>query len=271
MSAFLRLSLVALGLVSLYTLFANSIPQIEQRPPEEVDISGALSGEELAVVGEAVYFGKGGCATCHSIGESGPRAPDLAGVGARAGETAPGLSAEAYLMESLVDPCAHVVEGYECIMPRMDEPPADLSAAELVALVAFLQSLGGEITVQLSEEELGTEEPSPAAAPLTAARTPQELIRALGCQACHVVPGFEPPRQEVGPTLEGIASRAAERIEARDYTGEARTVADYLRESILEPNAYVVEGYDAVMPPIFGERMTAAQLETLVRWLSEQE
>jgi cytochrome c len=34
------------------------------------------------------------------------------------------------------------------------------------------------------------------------------LMRAYGCQSCHVIPGVRGARGRVGPSLEGLASRA---------------------------------------------------------------
>ncbi len=48
---------------------------------------------------------------------------------------------------------------------------------------------------------------------------------------------------------------------------------DYLRRGILAPNADTAAGYEpfaGTMPPNFGERMTAAQLEALVGFLAEE-
>ena len=47
--------------------------------------------------------------------------------------------------------------------------------------------------------------------------------------------------------------------------------AEQIRRSILEPNADTAQGYAAVagtMPQTFGQQLTAAQLESLVRYLS---
>ena len=48
-----------------------------------------------------------------------------------------------YLVESLHEPVVYVVEGYQPSMPPLGRQLSDL---EMVAIVAFLQSLGGEVT-----------------------------------------------------------------------------------------------------------------------------
>jgi ferredoxin/coenzyme F420-reducing hydrogenase delta subunit/mono/diheme cytochrome c family protein len=82
-----------------------------------------------------------GCRVCHSL-EPGQRlvGPSLAGVATAAETRVPGLSAEEYLRESIVDPDAHIVEGFQAgaMLPDV----ADLlSDQQLDNLVAFLMTL----------------------------------------------------------------------------------------------------------------------------------
>src|SRR5881296_4400632 len=103
-------SLVVMG---TYTYYANSIPQIESKPPAELSLEGGnVTQAQLIKAGEEIYHTKGTCEICHRIGQQGTRAPDLAGVGARAAKRKPGMSAKAYIIESLITPQAYVVEGY---------------------------------------------------------------------------------------------------------------------------------------------------------------
>ena len=61
------------------------------------------------------------------------------------------MSAKAYLLESLINPGAFIVEGYPPIMPAVDKPPIALNRSEVWALVAFLESLGGTVDVTLND------------------------------------------------------------------------------------------------------------------------
>lgn len=258
-----KVILLGLGIITFYTYFANSIPQIESRPPAEIEVGGEMTPDELARVGRQIVETKGGCLVCHSIGSPGPRAPDLSGVGARAAERVPDLTAEEYLFESLREPCVYVVEGYECIMPVADEPPTSLTEGEVIAVVAYLQSLGGEITVSPPAAGVAAAEETPSdRAQFATATTPEGLFTELGCAACHAIEGIEGATGQVGPDLTDIG---------------ARTDADYIRESILEPDAVIAEECPTgpcqagVMPKGLGERMTAQQLETLVQFLATLE
>lgn len=132
-----KVAVFILGIVIVIAGFASLIPQVESPAPEVLEISGALTGSELAALGESVYESADSvCTAYHAIGEDGLRAPDLAGIGAQAAARESGKSAEEYLYESLEDPCVYVVEGYECIMPQT--VAQSLVPAKVTALVAFL-------------------------------------------------------------------------------------------------------------------------------------
>ena len=158
-AVFLRI----LGFVILITLFYGGIgrlwlTQLEEHPPPELEIGAETDTPTLISLGRTLLGAKGGCLLCHKVSEQGnTRGPDLRGVGARAALRRPGLSAEEYLVESLVNPGAYVVEefaaaGGETIMPVANQPPADLSPTELKAVVSFLQSLGGEASARRISE-----------------------------------------------------------------------------------------------------------------------
>jgi mono/diheme cytochrome c family protein len=81
-----------------------------------------------------------GCANCHEPGLFGRRlGPPLDHIGTVAATRRPGMSAEEYLRQSIVDPGAYVVPGYQDSMPR--DLGRDLSPTDLDALVAYLLSL----------------------------------------------------------------------------------------------------------------------------------
>jgi mono/diheme cytochrome c family protein len=243
--------------VAMIAGFASLIPQVESAAPEALEISGDVSGEELAALGQQVFeSAEAGCLACHGLGQEGLRAPDLAGMGAAAAERVPGKPAEAYIRESIVDPCVYVVEGYDCIMPQT--LAQTLGPAKVTALIAFLQSLGGEITVTLAGDAAEAAE-TEAGGVGVAGTTPEEIMANAGCVACHALEATS-ATGVVGPDLSQVGSRLA---------------ATEIRESILLPDAVIAENCPTapctagVMPPNFGERLSAAQLETLVTFLSE--
>lgn len=94
-----------------------------------------------ALFAERVLEGRPGCITCHSL-EPGSVlvGPSLSGLGARAGSTVAGVSAEDYLRESIVDPDAYVVDGYSA--GKMPSYWSDvLTDAQIGALVSYLVAL----------------------------------------------------------------------------------------------------------------------------------
>src|SRR5262252_6702258 len=151
MRTFLKVFALNIVIIAFFLYVGNSIPQLRQDPPKELVLAADAPVEDFVKAGQDIFYGKGTCALCHEIGKKGERCPDLAGVGARA-ETRvkePGYHGKAtngaeYIVESTMDPLAYVVEGYQPSMPPVGRQLSDL---EMVAVVAFLQSQGGEVTV----------------------------------------------------------------------------------------------------------------------------
>ena len=95
-----------------------------------------------AVDGATLFQAKG-CATCHngptstaSMGEF----PSLADAASWAGSRRPGMSAEAYLDESIREPWAFTSPEFHASGPTTAMPDLGLSDAERDAVVAFLLS-----------------------------------------------------------------------------------------------------------------------------------
>jgi cytochrome c oxidase subunit 2 len=86
----------------------------------------------------------------------------------------------------------------------------------------------------------------------------QQLYRKLDCGRCHHVDG---QGGRLGPDLSRIGSVAETR---RPNT----SAEDYIRESILSPGAYVVPGYNDVMPRGLARSLPESDLEALVRFLA---
>jgi NitT/TauT family transport system substrate-binding protein len=79
----------------------------------------------------------------------------------------------------------------------------------------------------------------------------QALFTSLGCVECHV-------EEMDGPSLDGIAERAATRV-------PGLSAEDYIRQSIVEPDTYVVEGYQPIMPEF--DTLSAGDVNDLVAYL----
>ena len=86
---------------------------------------------------------------------------------------------------------------------------------------------------------------------------------APGCITCHSVEPTDDPLQPspVGPSHYGVADRAA------DYV-EGMSAEEYLRESITEPDAHLVEGFQpGVMYQNYAEDLTEREIDNLVAYL----
>jgi hypothetical protein len=149
------------------------VPQKEVQPPQEVALKSDLTTPEMVKVGREIMEGKGLCFTCHTIGKSGAlRFPDLAGVDVRAKSRVPGLSDVEYFAQSLYEPNAFVVPGFNPGMPTINQPPIGLTDQEILCVIAYLQTLGGtpSVTLQTTHRYRGAATapggaPAPAAAP----------------------------------------------------------------------------------------------------------
>src|SRR5919206_4045986 len=144
----LKVLVVALLVIGFYTSVAHIIPQLQSEVPEALALTSDVSPEALVSAGERVYNGAGGCTACHGLGTRAPNLlTDQAGqgpIGVRCGKRKPGMDCKAYLYESLTNPTAFVVPGFEPIMPDMRR---QLSDDQIWAAIAFLESQGGEVNV----------------------------------------------------------------------------------------------------------------------------
>ena len=86
-------------------------------------------------------------------------------------------------------------------------------------------------------------EPPPAEERLTGEMTTEEFVAvgariyARACVLCHSGVGDRAPK------LDAIAMVWRERINDPRYRGKAKNLEEYLRESMLQPSAYVVKGF----------------------------
>jgi mono/diheme cytochrome c family protein len=90
---------------------------------------------------------------------------------------------------------------------------------------------------------------------------------AAGCAGCHELSAVGPPwaPQE---DLPGIGERVEMLVESGDYSGQATSVEQYLVESVIAPNNFIFEGYDAnIMPGNYGDRLTVQELADMVAYM----
>ena len=167
---------------------------------------------------------------------------------------------ETYILESMLTPSIYVVVGFgkagsndtESPMPDVTGGGIDLSEAEISAVIAYLQDLGGaEVTVEIPTGTVVEDSKEAVAAKAAPLGTAEEIVARYGCGACHKIAGQS---GAVGPDLSSIGA-------SRD--------SDYLRRAILDPNAEVAEGYPPnLMPATYGGQFYAQELELLVAYMN---
>jgi cytochrome c551/c552 len=267
MKNFLKVTLFSLLLISLFSLYSNyGIPEIQPAPPpteEKLDLA-SMTMEQFVAVGEKVVNGKGTCTLCHNaVGGRAPLLEKLVTVTPERlqdsryqGEAS---DLESYILESMLKPSVYVVAGFgkagtndtESPMPDVTGGGIDLSEAEISAVIAYLQDLGGaEVTVAIPTGATVVDTGDAVPAKVGPLDTAEEIVASYGCGACHKIAGQS---GAVGPDLSSIGV-------FRD--------SDYLRRAILDPNAEIAEGFPAnLMPATYGAQFYAQELELLVAYM----
>ena len=234
---------------------------------------------------------KNNCINCHTLfGEGAYYAPDLTKITK--------LRGEAYLTAYMKDPSKF----YDEQKHRRLMPKQDLSEEDIAGLIAFLEwvsnvdnqgwpprpilvtgaSIPGTAmsAAQQADDdkiESGSESAPPAARPTAAGNNPIALGETVfqtatpACIACHsIAPGVD----MAGPSLAGISARAEKLLGTPEYTGKATNVEGFIRESIVEPSAYLEPGamYSAegvsFMPSTYAQTLSSEQVDQLVAYLS---
>ena len=174
---------------------------------------------------------KFGCQACHKmLGRGGDLGPDLEQVGKR-------LTVD-QLRQSIIAPDTVIAEGYPPgVMPQDFAEQMMVKELEiLVALLANTEVASGEKPAAVSAAGVNAVTGNKA----------EDVIAQFGCQACHKILGSG---GELGPSLENVG---------------VRLDADQIRQSIIEPNAVITEGFPSgVMPPNFSEQMSDEQLRNI--------
>ncbi|MBT4519426.1 MAG: c-type cytochrome, partial [Halieaceae bacterium] len=180
--------------------------------------------------------GQGSAVRCPNLGQFGDKF-ELA-IGARAVERAKERSEETgvhytatdYLVESLANPSAYVVEGYKDEMAIVYAPPISLNMDEIKAVLSYLQSQGGDLDMEALENpsEVSLEFFNRILAASAAGGGDPgngEEVFADNCMDCHLLNG---EGEEIGPDLTGIAAKGLK----------------YISESVTAPAKSITEGYE---------------------------
>jgi len=228
---------------------------------------------------------------------------DLSGGETNTGIVPHARSGGEYLIESEYCPNCFVVAGFALKgtndmvspMPIINKAPIELTDTEIVAVVTFLQTRDGDMTKATAKDawesyfgkKLGANapateagapggaEPGPTIALATDA--PDQIVTKMGCFACHKIPGIAVAKiGAVGPLLiEG--TNAPNRIKSPEYLKalkegkvHATTPKEYVMESIMNPGAFIVPGFQDDMLKDFATKFTFAALSSMADYLLQQ-
>ena len=241
-----KVILLLLAVTGAFVYIGNAIPQIKSGPAKK-DRKVGGTPQELVTQGKEIFEGlEAGCLVCHSLnGAGGNRCPELAGIGNRSKKRG---GAE-YLVESLYDPDAVIVDGTnQSLMKPVNLPPISLGHDEILAVVSYLNSLGGKTDEDFLKKARDTQKPwregkrkpteagggkKKAKLPILKgdAKRGEEIFRKQKCIQCHQAASFKPTEKDAAPDLRSIGSAQG---------------PDYILESILKPNAQIVAGYSFI-------------------------
>jgi hypothetical protein len=202
-----------------------------------------------------------------------------------------------YLIESEYCPNCYVVEGYgikgsndmETPMPIINKPPIQLTDNEIVAVVSFLQSKDtpgdfSKVTAKRDWEDYFGRKLAPVAlapqeVPISrtiayAEDTPEQIVKKMGCFDCHKIPTVAIAKTGlIGPLLIE-KTNAPHRLKSPEYQkavregrAHARTPKEYVMESIMHPDAFIVPGFQDDMMKDFGKKFTFDALEKMADFL----
>lgn len=245
-ATFFKIFAFLLATVSIYSYVGQLVPQFEEHPPAKKVITVTTPPAELAAIGEELVRVKGGCLICHKVTETGnERGPDLRKAAGLAAMRKSGMDGQAYLLESITQPDVFLVPGYPKMMPSALKPPANMNLAEVKAVIAYLQTLGGaEVSVKIVADDI---QAAKASGPVHKGK---EAMGTYGCIGCHKVEG---EGGGVGPDLTPI--------------GQNRSPEELMRK-ILDPSVWTTPGFPpGVMPPDLGKGIPEGDRHEILAYL----
>ena len=182
------------------------------------------------------------CGSCHVLNRAGTQ-----------GRIGPNLDAafRAALARGISRETVEGIVHRQILHPRKSSAmPAGLvegsDAEDVAAYVAY------------AAERRGEDEGALAQAGLAGATTGAQIFTAAGCGACHTL-SKAGANAQIGPNLDELAAEAGNRTDA--------TPEEYTTESILDPEAFTVPGFQSGVMPAYEGRLDEKQVQALVKYL----
>jgi hypothetical protein len=148
----------------------------------------------------------------------------------------------------------------------------------ITPLIIVVLVLGTLLALRTTKSSSPPPEPVPSAVALAPEMVPlvtgDEPITVIftkaGCSVCHMVPGIPGGDGRVGPALL-LGTTGPARLADPAYRGHAKTVHEYVVESVIEPGIFIVPGYpSSTMPTWYGAKLSARALERIASYLERQ-
>jgi cytochrome c oxidase subunit 2 len=213
----------------------------------------------------AQLYNQQGCAACHSVDGSKRVGPSFQKIYGRDGTYDNGKPYKAdddYLQESILYPNTHIVDGYAA--NQMPAFKGILSDEQIAAIIAWMRTLDGSQATQAAAPApqfqfaklLNGDDPSKQ----SPAERGKAIYQAKACIGCHSLDGS----QVVGPTWKGLYGLTNHKMS----DGTSVTADDsYLKESILNPTAKIVEGFQAGVMPSYQGQLSDAEIADVIEFM----
>ncbi|MFT0546101.1 c-type cytochrome [Allopusillimonas ginsengisoli] len=249
-------------------------------------LTNADNISETVVRGQNVWHAYN-CINCHTMfGEGAYYAPDLTKITEQRGVP--------YLTAFLKDPSQFYDEQkHRRIMPNLNMKDDEIS--DVIAFMDWVSKVdnqgwpprpilvsggsipGTDLAIDQQSQQASDTSAPPGARPVSTDNNPIALGQALfksavpTCAACH---SMAPGVNLAGPSLANLATVAEKTIASDDYKGKATNAEEFIRESIVEPSAYLHPGpmFSAngvsFMPPSYGKDLSKEDIDHLVAYLA---
>lgn len=248
-------TLFTIGVLALILVAANR---------EEARMASAAAAQQAHAIEQGAALYTLHCSSCHGaagqgIGALGPALNDEHFFTARLAEVGWPGSLRDYVINTtaagrmVATRPLYAGDGTVVMAAWREDYGGPLRADQIEAVAAFV--LNWEATALGAYQLSPLPTPTPDPAQLAEAGGDQ-IFADAGCAGCHAVEGVYEGGD--GPDLSTVGAEAASRV-------EGQSAEEYLRESVLIPNAYVAKGYAA--PGKCSAVLSEAQLDALAAYL----
>jgi mono/diheme cytochrome c family protein len=193
------------------------------------------------VNGKAMFVQK--CSSCHTLGRANAQ-----------GTTGPNLdqSFRAALKDGMTRSTVEGIVHRQIANVRRNSimPPNLVKGTDAIDVASYVASVTGKT---------GQDSGALATAGLAGATTGSQIFQGAGCASCHTLSKAQ-ASGTIGPNLNQLAQAAGKRE-------KGKSAQQYVDESILDPTAYTVNGFQEGAMPSFKGQLTDKQLKVLTDFL----